>query len=82
MCERVEGKVGARETAIGNMPLEEDFDLDGLDIPPEDFAALMKVDNEAFKADVADAEAYLAQFGDRVPSRLRAQLEDLKARLG
>jgi len=82
MCQRVEGEVGARETAIGNMPLEGDFDLMGLDIPPEDFAALMKVDNEAMKADVADAEAYLAQFGDRVPPRLSAQLEALKARLG
>jgi len=82
MCQRVEGTVGAQQTPIGNMPLEEDFDLTGLDIPPEDFAALMKVDNEAMKADVADAEAYLAQFGDRVPPRLRAQLNALKARLG
>ena len=29
MCERVEGKVEAKETPIGNMPLDGDFDLDG-----------------------------------------------------
>ena len=82
MCERMAGTVGAKETPIGNMPLEGDLDVSGLDIPPEDLAALMKVDNDAVKADVADAEAYFAKFGDRVPPRLSAQLEALKARLG
>ena len=82
MCERVEGKVGARETAIGNMPVDGDFDLDGLDIPAEDFAELMVVDNEAFKDDLADAEAYLQKFGDKVPERLVKQLAAQKARLG
>ena len=81
MCQRVEGKVGAKKTPIGNLPLEGDFDLSGLDIPAEEFAELMEVDNEAFKRDVVDAEAYLAKFGDRVPSRLRAQLDALKSRL-
>ena len=42
----------------------------------------MEVDNEAFKKDVADAEAYLTKFGDKVPARLVAQLESLKTRLG
>ena len=32
--------------------------------------------------DLADAEAYLAKFGDKVPERLKAQLEAQKARLG
>ena len=82
MCERVEGKVGARETPIGNMPLDGDFDLSGLDIPAEDFAELMEVDCAAFQRDVEDAEVYLAKFGDRVPPRLAAQLQALKVRLG
>jgi len=82
MCERVEGKVGAKETPIGKLPLEGELDLAGLDIPPEDFAKLMEVDNEAFKMDIADAEAYLAKFGDKVPERLKTQLKALKSRLG
>ncbi|MBN2473858.1 MAG: phosphoenolpyruvate carboxykinase (GTP) [Pirellulales bacterium] len=82
MCQRIEGNVGAQQTPIGNMPLEADFDLSGLDLPPEDFAELMEVDNEAFRRDVEDAEAYLAKFGDRVPPQLTTQLEALKARLG
>ncbi len=52
------------------MPEGSDFDLTGLDIPAEDFEELMEVDCEAFRADVADAEAYLARFGDKVPQRV------------
>jgi phosphoenolpyruvate carboxykinase (GTP) len=82
MCQRVEGKLGAKETAIGNMPLDGDLDLTGLDIASEDMAELLTVDAEAFKEDLADGEAYLAKFGDKVPERLRAQLEAQKTRLG
>ncbi len=82
MCERIEEKVGAKRTPIGYMPEGNDFDLSGLDIPAEDFEELMEVDCEAFRADVADAEAFLARFGDKVPSRLTEQLRALESRLG
>jgi phosphoenolpyruvate carboxykinase (GTP) len=82
MCERVDGKIGARETPIGLMPEDGGIDLSGLDIPAEDIAELMEVDVAAFKADLEDGEAYLAKFGDKVPARLRAQLEAQKAKLG
>ena len=54
----------------------------GLDIAPEDIAELLTVDAEAFKEDLADGEAYLTKFGDKVPERLRAQVEAQKTRLG
>ncbi|MEE9368193.1 MAG: phosphoenolpyruvate carboxykinase (GTP) [Pontiella sp.] len=82
MCDRVEGKVEARETPIGLMPIDGDLTLDGLDIPAEDWAELMKVDTEAFKATVADAKEYLAKFGDKLPAKMTEQLEKLSARLG
>ena len=82
MCERIEGKAGAHETPIGNMPASSDLELEGLDISDEDLAELLKVDSEAFKADLDDAEAYLEKFGDKVPERLRVQLEAQKKRLG
>jgi phosphoenolpyruvate carboxykinase (GTP) len=82
MCERVEGKVGARKTAIGLMPEEGDLTLAGLDIPAADWAELMKVDKDLFKATVADAEKYLATFGAKLPARMTEQLKALKARLG
>jgi phosphoenolpyruvate carboxykinase (GTP) len=82
MCQRIEGKIGAQETPLGNMPLDGDLDLSGLNISARDLAELMEVDTEAIKADLADSEAYLAQFGDKVPARLTAQLNALRTRLG
>ncbi|MDK2857871.1 MAG: phosphoenolpyruvate carboxykinase [Verrucomicrobiota bacterium] len=82
MCDRVEGKVEARETPIGLMPIDGDLTLEGLDIPAEDWAELMKVDTDLFKKTVADAKEYLAKFGDKLPARMTEQLEALETRLG
>lgn len=82
MCDRVEGKAGARETPIGLLPFEQDLDLTGLDVPAEDLGELLRVDVSAWKAEVPDVEAYFAQFGDRLPARLRKQLEAFVTRLG
>ncbi len=82
MCERVEGKVGAKETPIGNMPKDGEFDLTGLDLPAEDFAELMDIDTAAFKSEMAEAREYLVKFGDKVPPRLTKQLDALCDRLG
>ncbi len=82
MCERVEGKVGTKETPIGLMPKDGDLTLDGLNIPAEDWAELMKVDKELFKATLADAKEYLAKLGSKLPARMTEQSEALKNRLG
>ncbi len=82
MCDRVEGKVGARKTPIGLMPIDGDLTLDGLDISAKDWAELMKVDTALFKETVINAEKYLATFGDKLPPRITEQLQALKARLG
>jgi phosphoenolpyruvate carboxykinase (GTP) len=82
MCDRVEGKVGARETPIGLMPVEGELTLDGLDLPAEDWAELMKVDNAAYKATLLDAREYLAKFGDKLPTKITEQLAKLETRLG
>ncbi|NLG50289.1 MAG: phosphoenolpyruvate carboxykinase (GTP) [Chloroflexi bacterium] len=81
MCDRIDGKVGARETAIGLLPNEGDLDLSGLNLPPEDVKALLTVDEDAYRAELPDIEQHLAQFGDHLPARLRQQLDEFKARL-
>ncbi len=82
MCDRVEGKVGARKTPIGLMPIDGDLTLDGLDISAKNWAELMKVDTALFKETVINAEKYLATFGKKLPARITQQLQALKARLG
>jgi phosphoenolpyruvate carboxykinase (GTP) len=73
MCQRVDGKAGAVETPIGLLPRPEDLDLRGLDVPPEDLRELLRVDVDAWRAEIPDIERHFAQFGDRLPRRLREQ---------
>ena len=80
MCDRVEGKVQAVDTPLGRMPKKEDLDLSGLDIAPEAVDALLTVDREAFKSEFADLDGYMAKFGDRLPQRMRNQVEEYKKR--
>jgi phosphoenolpyruvate carboxykinase (GTP) len=82
MCERVDGSVGARETPIGLLPNEGDLDLSGLDIAPENLKELMRIDSEAWHAEIPDIERHFAEFGGRLPERVRRQLEELRTRLG
>jgi phosphoenolpyruvate carboxykinase (GTP) len=82
MCERVEGKVGAEETPLGQLPKEGELDLKGLDINPDDINELMDIDIEAWRAELPDIEKHFAQFGDRCPERIKKQLEELRKRLG
>jgi phosphoenolpyruvate carboxykinase (GTP) len=83
MCERVEGKIPARTTPIGLLPREDDLDLAGLRVPPENLAELLKVETEPWRGEVADIEGYFAQFGDRrLPQRIKKQLRELAGRLG
>jgi phosphoenolpyruvate carboxykinase (GTP) len=81
MCDRVDGKVGARETAIGYLPYEKDLELAGLDIKQQDLVEILKVDRDAWQAEIPSIEAHYARFGDRLPKRLAQQVEKLKDRL-
>jgi len=82
MCERIDGKVGAVETPIGLMPKEGDLDLTGLAMGAAELKELLRVDAGAWKAEISNIERHFRQFGDRLPARLRKQLDDLGKRLG
>ncbi len=75
MCERVDGRIEGRRTPVGLLPQEGDLDLGGLDIPQDNVRELLRIDEEAWRAEVPDIEQHFAQFGDRLPERLRRQLE-------
>ncbi|MFC1607484.1 phosphoenolpyruvate carboxykinase (GTP), partial [Candidatus Latescibacterota bacterium] len=82
MCERVAGTAAATETPIGSLPADGALDLKGLDVPADDMKELMRVDVEAWKAEIPDIEEYFSQLGDRMPERLKNQLGKLRDRLG
>ena len=81
MCERVEGRAGAQETPVGYLPNAGDLDLTGLDLPPENIRELLRVDREAWRAEIPDIQRHFARFDSRLPARLRDQLIALQKRL-
>ncbi|MBF0630527.1 MAG: phosphoenolpyruvate carboxykinase (GTP) [Magnetococcales bacterium] len=82
MCQRVEGKVGARETPLGYMPNPEDLDLTGLNIAKADLDEVLKVDTAAFKAEFADLDGWMAKIGEYLPERMKKQVTEYKKRFG
>jgi phosphoenolpyruvate carboxykinase (GTP) len=78
---RVEGELGANDTAIGFVPHPGDVDVDGLDASPEAIAAVVKVDPDEWRAEVGCIREHFADFGDTLPSRLHDELAALEARL-
>jgi len=81
MCDRVDRKIGAKETPIGLMPKDGDLDLTGLTISSGNMRALMNVDIPSWEAEISDIEKHFSLFGKRLPARLTKQLEELRKRL-
>ncbi len=69
------------DVILGLMPREGDLDLAGLAIPKADLAELLRIDRDAWRAEVTDIDRGFGQFGDRLPGRLRKQLLELGRRL-
>jgi phosphoenolpyruvate carboxykinase (GTP) len=81
MLDRVAGRAGAKETAIGNLPRPEDLNLAGLDIKPEVVEELLSVKADAWHKELHDIRQYLAEFGSRTPGTLYTELEEVEERL-
>ncbi len=79
---RCQGTVDARETPIGNVPTVAGLDTGGLDVTPEDLEGLLRVDADEWRGELPGIREYFAQFGDRLPKQVRAQLAALEQRLG
>ncbi|GII21146.1 phosphoenolpyruvate carboxykinase (GTP) [Planosporangium mesophilum] len=82
VVERLEGRGGAVETPIGYVPTPDAIDVDGLDMPADDLAEVLRVDAEEWKGEVPQVTEWFEKFGDKLPGVLWAELDALKARLG
>ncbi len=78
---RCDDKVDAVETPIGYVPQAEDINIEGLDITVDTIKELLNVDKAMWTEEAKGIEEFYAQFGDRLPKELSAQLEKLKAAL-
>jgi len=78
---RLEGDAEAVDTPIGRIPADGELPLDGVKVTDEQLAELFAIDPVTWSAEADLTEEYFAQFGDRVPQALRAQLAALRERL-
>jgi phosphoenolpyruvate carboxykinase (GTP) len=78
---RCEGSADAVETPVGYVPTPDGIDTTGLDVSEDDLAELLRVDVHGLRTELPTIHAHFAQFGNRLPKELRAQLEELEKRL-
>ena len=78
ILKRCDGKVDAKETAIGYVPYAKDIDLTGLDYPEVVLERILHVDNERWSAEADEIKEFYKQFGNRLPKELKDSLATLK----
>ena len=81
IIDRCKGTAEARDTAIGHLPNRADLDTQGLDIAPGALDELLAVDPKLWKEEFTGVGQYLAEFGDRVPPQLEAELKSALERV-
>jgi phosphoenolpyruvate carboxykinase (GTP) len=80
--DRAGGEGEAQETPIGFIPAPGSIDTDGLDISAEDMDKLLAVDLDDWRAEVPSIREHYAQFGDKIPASLTAEVDRLEQQLG
>ncbi len=80
---RCEGKAEAVDTAIGLLPPvgSGGIETDGLDVTDAAMEELLKVDDAGWKEQLPQMHEHYAEFGEKLPEALRAQLRTLEGRL-
>src|SRR5688572_4709094 len=73
MIGRVNGQADAVDTPIGALPQAGHVKLDGVALSDEAKAKLFGFDRDGWRQEFESLEAFLAEFGDRMPSALEAE---------
>ena len=79
--ERTAGRGEAIETPIGYVPTASAINVEGLDVSAKDMTELLTVHLDEWRTEVPLIREHFAQFGDRLPAKLSAEVDDLEARL-
>lgn len=81
IVERVHGRVGARETALGWTARFEDIDWTDCEFRREEFDALTQVDTQAWTQEMASHADWFHALGERVPATLALKRQLLEQRV-
>jgi phosphoenolpyruvate carboxykinase (GTP) len=80
--ERCAGRGEAVKTPIGLVPTTGAIPSEGLDVPPDAMAELLKVDRDEWRHELQSIAQHFDSLGERVPSELFDELAQLEKRLG
>ena len=79
MVERIHGdRREAEETPIGFIPRPGDLDTTGLAMTPDRLREALRVDAGEWLEALEDLDGFYAQFGDRLPAAIAAQLAETR----
>lgn len=79
--ERTSGQGEIVKSAIGCLPKDGAFDIQGLDISHAEVRKLFEVDLTEWQEEAEELSHYFSLFGNRFPVELRRELDELKQRL-
>jgi len=82
IIDRCENRVEAVETPIGYLPGADDIDISGLDMQANDMETLLNVDVASWREETQAIGEYFQQYGDRIPEKLRNELQKVVDSLG
>jgi phosphoenolpyruvate carboxykinase (GTP) len=82
ILDRCNGRGDAVETPIGYIPPAKGLNTEGLDVAPATMEALLSVDREEWKNDLAGQREFFAKFGSKLPAEMESQAAGLARRLG
>lgn len=80
--ERVTGTADAQESPLGLTPVEGGLDTAGLDFTDEQLRKALAIKPEEWETELGLIEEWYAELGDSVPAELRAEVDNLRQRLG
>jgi len=78
---RCDGQAAAKDTAIGRLPTPESLPSEGLNLAPGALDELLSVDEDEWRVEMPLIEEHYSVFGDRLPSALHDELDNLAKRL-
>jgi phosphoenolpyruvate carboxykinase (GTP) len=81
IVDRIEGRVGADETIVGDTARYEDLDLEGVTEPEADIREALTAPASQWANDIEDNAEYLNFLGPKVPQEILDQFDALKRRV-
>jgi len=81
IVDRVNNRVGAKETPLGLIPELNDLELQGLNIDKEKFEKLFEIKPSQWQEELQEMGSFLNQFGKRLPLEIQQEYKKLEGQL-